>query len=138
MVDLSYFICSFYTLCEDNKFFRTFNLGNGNLEFKILDDTAHRTVFSKLLNKISLNKLAFDLIEPLLNQNSILIESTSKSIKKNGKLDEETILLKIYLRKFNYNYRRYFLYLNDNFVNLPTNKKINMSAIECLFLLAGV
>ena len=53
-------------------------------------------------------------------------------------LDNETNLLKKYLRKFKRNYKCYFFYQNGTYVNLPTDKEINLYAIDSLFLLTGI
>ena len=64
----------------------------------------------------------------------------SPSSRKNWKEEiyKEINLLKTYLRKFKYHYRRHFFYQNQNYETLPTAKEMNSMAIKALFVLTGV
>jgi hypothetical protein len=135
-------ICTLYTILEDNSIFKNVNikhnifLNKKNPEKPIPNSKIFQELYI-LVNRLSLRKFAYLLIKPLLiSTNSSLFSNIAKTdIQKN---ESETTLLKKYLQRFQYNYRRYFLYQNGNYENPPTNKEINTYAIKTLFLLAGI
>jgi len=135
-------ICTLYTLSEENNVFKYVNLKHSIFFNKKVwkGPTNSLGIFQEfylLINKSSLRKFAYLLLKPLLfSTDSILTCNITKGDVENN--NNETILLKRYLRKFQYNYRRYFLYHNGNYENLPTSKEINTYAIKTLFLLAGI
>lgn len=142
-INKTYLICSLYTLCGNHKVFRKFNLKNDTYinikNFNCLSYNVKKFYgFSALINKSSLKELSFGLLKPFLTSSDILTDLNFDIKKALPTFYDETILLRKYLLKFNHNYRKYFFYQNGNFVNLPTNKEINMYAIESLFLLAGI
>ena len=135
-------ICTLYTILEDNSIFKNVNIKHNNFLNKKnpKKPIPNSKIFQELyilVNRLSLRKFAYLLIKPLLiSTNSSLFSNIAKTdIQKN---ESETTLLKKYLQRFQYNYRRYFLYQNGNYENPPTNKEINTYAIKTLFLLAGI
>ena len=137
-VTLRSLICSLYTISENHNLFKTLNLLN-DLQLNINNDDCisieikNFKVISQLLNKTSLRRHSYSLIKPLLNQNSPLRFDT---IEKNG--INELFLIKKYLKKYKYHYRRYFFYQNGDYKNLLTDKELNMDAIKSLFLITGI
>ena len=127
---LGYLVCSLYTLSEYHQLFKKLdlkndiyiNISNGDRFSRKIDNLGD---FYLLLNKASLRRFTNFLITPI------------KSFEKEENYNE-TILLKKYLRKFKYHYRRYFFYQNGNYLNLPTNKELNGFAVKMLFLLTGI
>ena len=113
-----------------------------NLQYDILVSPSQNDYFDykmenfsdlyKLINNLSIRRFTYTLLEPILKE-----EYTESSINiKNNNLLNEIILLKKYLKRFNYNYRRYFC--DKYYNNLPPDKEINSYAIESLFLLTGI
>jgi len=142
-VNLQALICSLYTLFENHEIFLKMNLRTGI----VLDKNNGHCFCTKieifqelncLLNKPSLRRFSYHLLEPILNPNSFLIFSEIENRIVGKEIFDETILLKKYLRKFNYNYRRYFLYQNSSSESSPTTKEINVYAVKILFLLVGI
>mgnify|MGYP001329168206 CR=1 FL=1 len=137
---LSYLTCSIYTLYGNHEFFKNFNLKDDVYVDREKSNhwfasTKNSHEFYRLTNKMSIKQFAFKLIKPLLKKNS---ESLNFYPRDNGGIDDEIILLKKYLRKFNFIYRRHFTYQNRHYIKLPSDKEINMHAIKTLFLLAGI
>jgi|TARA_B110000261_G_scaffold105262_1_gene118154 hypothetical protein len=134
-------ICTLYTLSEENNVFKYVNLKNSIFFHKInskrpLVNLGIFQEFYILINKPSLRKFAYLLLKPLLvsTDSRMIFNIEEENLNNNN----EIILLKRYLRKFQYNYRRYFLYQNGDDENLPTCKEMNTYAIKTLFLLAGI
>ena len=142
-ISLSSILCMSYTLDENNNIFKKLNLKNENYlnirdGVQLSNKLYNFQEFYSLLNKSSLRRFAYKLINPLLIKNYLLYPCNieDKIVAKN--VCAETILLKKYLRKFKHNYRNYFFYKNGNFNNVPTEKEMNTSAIKYLFLLTGI
>ena len=131
IINSSPLICCLYTLVNRNTLLKE-NLkkdiflhvnskkDNFSADVKQLDE------LYKILNNLSLRRFAYRLIKPLVSKNNV------------EDINDETSLLKKYLRKFKYNYRLYFFHQNDNYELLPTDKEINMSAIKSLFFIVGI
>lgn len=140
--NLSSLICSLYTLSGNNKFFQKLALKN-DIFFCIKNkDHFSRngetfTEFYKLLNNPSLRRFAFILIKPVLDNTFVSFSSIEEITTQKKNYREETILLKKYLYKFKYNYY-YFYYQKGDYENLPTEKEINIAAIQVLFLIVGI
>ena len=130
-------LCSLYTLSGSHKVFKKLDLKNDlHLDIKCFYKSKNNNFseLKNLLSKSALKQFALYLLVPVLDLNGGLNETT-----KNFNNDSyQIILLKKYMRKFQRNYRRYFFYQNGDYIILPTNKEINMYAIESLFLLAGI
>lgn len=139
----SYIICTLYTLISKDKIFKKLNLkketylklNNDNNLFIPKENIKDLYI---LLNTPALRRFAYNLAKPLINSPSQLIISTKKGNPLPQENYNEIILLKKYLRKFKYNYRRYFFSQGENYDNFPTDKEINMSAIKILFLIIGI
>ena len=142
-MNLRSLICSLYTLCEQHKIFLKINLktdifldiNNGDrfyTEAKIFPE------LDCLVNQPSLRRFSYHLLKPILNSADFefLYKVENKIVRK--EIYNETILLKKYLQKFNYNYRRYFIYQSSNPESTPTDKEMNVYAIKILFLLVGI
>ena len=135
-VKLNYIICSLYTLLPENKIFKTLNL---NCDFyQGINSNEYYCIKLKfflelpsLKNNPSIRKLAYYLLIPILTEGSYI-----------SRVDKEllthTVLLKKYLKKFRYNYTRHFCQNHGSIVTFPSEKEINSSAIESLFLLTGI
>ncbi len=142
-VNLSYLNCSLYTLCENNKIFKTFNLKTNilldinNADYFFYSDQ-NFPEFYKTLNKQSLRRFAYVLIKPFQKVNYYPFLSNNSNTQPKEEIYKEINLLKAYLRKFKYHYRRHFFYQNQNYETLPTAKEMNSMAIKALFVLTGV
>ena len=138
--NLDLLVCTLYTIIEDNNIFKNINIKHNIFlnRKSTKQPIPNSEIFQELhilINRLSLRKFAYLLIKPLLTStNSSLFPNIAKTETKKNK----TTLLKKYLQRFQYNYRRYFLYQNENYENPPTNKEINTYAIKTLFLLAGI
>ena len=142
-VNLSFLICSLYTICETEEIFKKLNLKKSvyfylyiNENFAIDLDSLQNTY--KILNRVSVRRYSYFLIKPFLNLKKSSKNSTIKKTSQNKENYTSTVFLKKYLRKFKYNYNRYFIRQNSTYENLPTNKEINESAIKLLFIFAGI
>lgn len=142
-VNLSYLNCSLYTLFENNKIFKTFNLKTNilldinNTDYFFYSDQ-NFPEFYKTLNKQSLRRFAYVLIKPLRKLDYYPFLSNSSDTKFKEENYKEINLLKAYLRKFKFHYRRHFFYQNWNYETLPAPKEMNSMAIKALFVLTGV
>jgi hypothetical protein len=136
-------VCSLYTLFENHKIFGKLNLKNDIFldicyENRFFVQSKNFHELYDLLNDASLRRFSYHLLKPLINKNYFLFTYNIQNIVVNKENYTEKIFLKKYLRKFNYNYRKYFLVENINIENTPTDREINTNAIEILFLLAGI
>ena len=132
-LDKKCLLCSLYTLSGDNTFFKKVDLKKStSLELIEYNNTpisiADWNEFYQLLNKVSVRRFSFFLIKPILLESKII----------NEEISEYTVLLKRYLKKFKYNYFRYFAYQNGRYETLPNYKEMNMVAINSLFVLTGL
>ena len=139
----SYIICTLYTLISKDKIFKKLNLKKEtylklNSDNNLFIPKENIKDLYILLNTPALRRFAYNLAKPLINSPSQLIISTKKGNPLPQENYNEIILLKKYLRKFKYNYRRYFFSQVENYDNFPTDKEINMSAIKILFLIIGI
>jgi len=75
----------------------------------------------KLFNERSIRHLSNQLIEILIDKD----------------LNQDD-LLKQYLRKYKYVYKRFFFLQKTSLTQLPTDKELNKFAVEALLLLIGV
>lgn len=132
-VDLKLLVCGLYTISENDRFFKRIKFKKD--KFYLDKQDLHE--FKILLNSPPLRKFAFKLLKPLLNKNNSL-----SSIKANQLIQDESyneiILLKKYLRKFKYNYYRFFYFQNISSRYFFTEKETNKIAIRFLFLLVGI
>ena len=142
-VNLSFLICSLYTIHETEEIFKQQNLKKSvyfysylNEDFSVDIDYLQKTY--KMLNRVSLRRYSYFLMKPLLNFKKSALKSTINNGSLGKDIDNSTIFLKKYLKKFKYNYNRYFIRQNINNENLPTNKEINECAIKLLFVFAGI
>ena len=131
-------ICSLYTLSESQEVLTILNLQSG-ISPNIKNDGSFSDdflTFYKLINNPVIRGFSYYLIKPILGKKYVSLLSRNIAIKKI--ICKNTIPLKKYLRKFRYNYCRYFFSQNENFDNYPTEKEMNMYAIKSLFFLAGI
>ena len=125
--NLSFLLCSVFTLLPEASFFTQFVLKKqvahvrSGRDYFILDDSDILRLYPAL-NNVSLRRFAFSLLDPLI---------------QNGSHKNSTLLVQ-FLKKFRYNYKRYFLLKNKNYSKPPTNLQINTSAIKTLYLLSGI
>jgi hypothetical protein len=127
-------ICSIQTLFGNDTFFKKPNIENNvysNLSFH--NEEGNFLEIYNLLNKVLIKQFAFKLLTPFVKS-----ENDSPDwdiVNRFAVYEENIILLKKYLRKFRHNYK---FYQDKNHSSLPTNKEINMYAIEMLFLMASI
>lgn len=145
-VNLSFLICTFYTLSNDDTFFKVVNI-RGNLFlhinnfdyfYKDFKNPEEFLQFYKFLNKSSLRRFGYILLNPFLTPNNSFSKSTLTVKNETKEIFTRHNLLKKYLQNFKRNYRRHFLYQNGNYPNLPTDREINTFALKLLFLLVGI
>lgn len=128
---------------ESNKTFRKINPKTGilldidNVDY-FSNNEAQFDAFYEMVNKHSIRRFTYILIKPLLEPNYFFVKETKETKLSNSINYNEIKLLKKYLRKFKYHYRRRFFYQNGNYKNLPTGNKLNRIAIKALFLLMGI
>lgn len=135
-IELSFLICSLYTLYQNNRLFKNLNLKTDlYLSLNSRDHLSNKEqTFSDLydlLNNKSLRRFVFKLLKPVFKKECF--SNTKNKISK-----EEEILLKKYLNRFKHNYYHYFFYQNNNFNNALKEKEINLYAIKVLFLIVGI
>ena len=142
-VNLNYLICSLYTLSEYNHVFKKLVLKNAiswgtNNKNHSLNNVGNFNDIYKLLESAALRRFSVILLYPLLKKGLI----SYAGIKKNTMFDADTynemFLLKRYLRKFSYNYLKYFQNQNENANPIFNQKDLNTEALKILFLLAGI
>tara|TARA_B110000971_G_scaffold204399_1_gene225814 strand:+ start:9036 stop:9488 length:453 start_codon:yes stop_codon:yes gene_type:complete len=139
----SYIICTLYTLISKDKIFKKLNLKKEthlklNSDNNLFIPNENIEDLYVLLNAPALRRFAYSLVKPLINSSSQLIISAKKGNMLSQENYNEIILLKKYLRKFKYNYRRYFFCQSENYNDFPNDKEINMSAIKLLLLITGI
>ncbi len=137
-VDIDLILCSLFTLTPSNKLFKNINFKNDiyclNGESYLLSNKENFKDLYNLLNESYLRQFAYNLLEPFRTNRNLVTNPLTKC----ESLDDQTILLKKYLRKFNYIYNHYFLTKSGNYNLLPTEKEINYFALKSLFLLMGI
>ena len=142
-VTARYLFCSLYTLSENHIVFKKINFKNefflnlNNDDYFFINEENFLELY-KSLNRKSLRILSYRLIRPLLNPRSLRFFYDVENNSVTKEMDSEIILLKNYLRKFKYNFRRSFFYQNGNYNNFPADKELNEFAIQLLFLLTGI
>jgi hypothetical protein len=139
-INLNYLLCGLYTLSGNHRFFKKLNFTSHiYIDKNEIDDFYSGNIydFYTLLDKSTSRRFAFQLIKPFLKKNYLIKTSHIENKIVNIDTIQETILLKRYLKKFKYNYYRYFFCKNVK-LNSPTSKEVNMAAIELLFLLLGI
>ena len=141
--NLSSLLCGLYTLSENDKFFKKVSLKNDiflniNSNDYFSPELVNWHNFTKLLNKLSLRRFSYNLLKPVLTANYIDLALNNNNEGRTKECYEEIILFRKYLRKFKYNYRSYFIEQSRNFNNLPSDKELNTSAIDVLFLFSGI
>lgn len=142
-IDLDFLKCGLYTLLTTHKIFKNLNIKDdvyieNNSNNYLFTDVKIINKFSNLLNKPTIKGFAYYLLKPLFKTTTFLTFSKLENQSQNRKEEDEVILLKKYLKKFKYNYSRYFIYPNSNYKNVFTEKELNMYAIKFLFLIVGV
>ena len=130
----SYLLCSLYTLIPNDPIFKKLCVKNKlhvTLNQEIFHNEKSYLEFSYILNKSSLRRLSYSIIEDFL---------IKKTFPKESKIvrGQETLLLILYLAKFKFTYYSYFFNLNEKTANLPPDKELNNYAIQSLFLILGI
>lgn len=141
-VDLKIVVCGLYTLLENDGFFKKINFKkdvafNVSKKDYFSSNSENFYEFKMLLNNSSLRHFAFRLLKPLLNKKNSSRSIQDKKVMQN-EFYQEVILLKKYLRKFKYNYYRFFYFQNISPSYSITEKGTNTAAIKFLFLLVGI
>ena len=127
-VNFGFVLCSVFTLLPNMLFFKHAVLKQQvSRNFSvypnfILPETDYNVSLYVTLNNLTLRQAAGTLIEPIIRNKSTL----------------QSDLLLQYLKKFRYNYRRYFFVKNKNYSNFLTDIELNTGAIQTLYLLAGL
>jgi len=134
-LNLNLILCALFTLMPNSSLFKNLNINDKlivqlNKDEFVFINSKNIVEFSTQLNKPSLRQIAYKAIQPLFPKKSFLLTPTNRRNDKN-----QHLLLKRYLRKFNYSYKRYFLFKTNLYL---TDKEINYFALESLFLIAGV
>lgn len=142
-INSSSLICSLYTLSDSQQVLNLLNL-QADVRLNVKNDdyfSKDLLKFHKLINNSVIKGFSYYLLEPILRKKYVSffpIEKKCQNFHFEKKIYQDTLPLKKYLRKFRYNYCRYFFYQNGNFDNLPTQRKINVYGIRSLFILAGI
>jgi len=133
-------IYTLYTLIPDNRHFKSLkiNTNHSSESEEYICKFLQQETFSslqKILNKTSIRQFSYILLNPLLQEKGYYSNLT---LPNNIKIHTEIILLKKYLNKFKFIYKRYFLSDLFDLDNMPTDKEVNYFAITSLMLIVGI
>jgi len=138
-IEINTLICGLIALIPNNLLFKELNIKNSfpysrhdtNLIFINL---YYLENLSYLLNKNSVRKIAYNILQPLLQE----IKNKNKETQ-NLKCDSvEYKALKKYLQKFKYSYKKFFLKKTFMTKYKMSEKELNFLAIKSLFFLIGI
>jgi hypothetical protein len=136
-IDLNFIISSIYTLSAEHIILNNIFLDIVKVDIPFSDKKTLKEV-RYLLNKHSLRMVTSQLVKSCSILDYYLSNSKIENQNITVEIYNETLFLKKYLRKFKYNYKRYFFHRNKDYENLFTNRELNIYAIKALFLIAGL
>ena len=126
-IDLNILVCALFTISSGTKTFTSLDITtNKSLGFSTEDDKEFVILLNRLLNKGSIRQFAAVLIQPILRK---------QTGNRNSTQQDQSRLLKKYVKKFCYIYERYF---NNDKKNIRLKEEITYFAVQSLFLLAGI
>ena len=137
-LELNILICSLITLLPNNVLFKELNIKKSFPYIRqdtnlILVELSYLENLSFLLNKQSIREIAYNILQPLLQE----IKNKNKETS-NLKVDSiEYRALKKYLQKFKYSYKKFFLKKTFMTKYILSEKELNLIAIKTLFVLVG-
>lgn len=137
-LELNILICSLITLLPNNVLFKELNIKKSFPYIRqdtnlILVELSYLENLSFLLNKQSIREIAYNILQPLLQE----IKNKNKETP-NLKVDSiEYRALKKYLQKFKYSYKKFFLKKTFMTKYILSEKELNLIAIKTLFVLVG-
>lgn len=137
-IELNILICSLITLLPNNVLFKELNIKKSFPYIRqdtnlILVELSYLENLSFLLNKQSIREIAYNILQPLLQE----IKNKNKETP-NLKVDSiEYRALKKYLQKFKYSYKKFFLKKTFMTKYILSEKELNLIAIKTLFVLVG-
>jgi hypothetical protein len=139
LVDTNLLICSLFIIVPKDELFKELSISEYHCSNRIsgesiLMDPWYLNKFFFLLNKPLIRQLAYNILQPLLNETTF-IPFHLVNERKNS-VDHQT--LKKYLKKFKYFYKLFFLENSYLVKSRITEKEINFLAIKFLFTLIGV
>ena len=144
-INICFILCTIFILEPHNPIFRYFIIResayyDNNNKTKIglpLKDTEVLIGLSELLKNSSIRQLAKDIVHPIYVNNHPPEDETYSQMFYQS-FAEETILLKKYLSKFKYFYKRYFAMRNATLTPQLKDKELNYFAIHSLFLIVCI
>jgi hypothetical protein len=159
MKNLNGILCSLFTISPNAELFKSFNLelnNYGSNKDYINMNSFEFKQLTVLINQNYIRQFAFDVSSLLLEKNNVFFKSneTLKVVNvfpglerllddKEGSnyplvsLSNKEIVLKKYLKKFKYNYFRYFSKPSGS-ESKTTSKELNFLALENLLLISGI
>lgn len=142
LIDTNILICSLFTLVPTDNLFKELNISRYYCSTLVSEDTfildsVYLDKLSLLLNNPLVKQLAYNILQPLLqetsNRLSPILNTENNSI---GYIEQQ--LLKKYLKKFKYFYNLFFLEKSLLLKYKLTDREINFLAIKFLFILVGI
>lgn len=130
-LDFNIILCSLLTIAPYDNIFRQLTIAYGSRYYNTTSfyfPTQDFELLYSLINKKTIREFAFVLLDPLINI------KTDNSEQRPAK--EE--LLKTYLKKYQYNYKNYFLPQQGQLNQKPCYNELNQSAIQALFFIIGI
>ena len=126
-IDLNILVCALFTISSGTKPFTSLDITTTkSLGFSTEDDKEFVILLNNVLDNGSIRQLAAVLIQPILRK---------ETESRNSTPQEQSRLLKKYVKKFCYIYERYF---NSDTKNIRLKEEINYFAVQSLFLLVGI
>lgn len=130
-LDFNLILCALLTIAPYDSIFKQLTVTKGLSSYSTatfyLPPPSFELLYS-LINKKTIREFAFVLLDPLINI------KTDNSEQRPAK--EE--LLKTYLKKYQYNYKNYFLPQQGQLNQKPCYNELNQSAIQALFFIIGI
>ena len=138
-IEINILICGLITLIPNSLLFKEINIKNSfpyihrdtNL---ILINLYYLENLSFLLNKQPVRKIAYNILQPLLQE----IQTKNKETANLKSDSIEYKALKKYLQKFKYSYKKNFLKKTFMTKYIVSEKELNFLAIKSLFFLVGI
>ena len=137
-IEINIVICGLITLIPNSLLFKELNIKNSFPYIRrdtnlILINLYYLENLSFLLNKQPVRKIAYNILQPLLQE----IKNNNKETSNLKSDSIEYKALKKYLQKFKYSYKEIFLKKTFMTKHIVSEKEINFLAIKSLFFLVG-
>lgn len=137
-IEINILVCSLIALIPNSLIFKELNIKNSFPYIRqdpnlILINLYYLENLSFLLNKQSIRKIAYNILQPLLQE---IKKENEETFNLKGDAVEYKAFKK-YLQKFKYSYKEIFLKKTFMTKHIVSEKEINFLAIKSLFFLVG-